>query len=377
MKHTEVSTPLKRIDVTQPYLPPLEEFIPYLERIWSSRQLSNSGPMHVELERALAEYLGVPHVALLANGTLALLIALEALGIEGEVVTTPFSFAATTHALHWKGIKPVFADIDPVTLNLDPACVESAITPATRAILAVHTYGQPADVHGLQEIAERHGIRLIYDAAHSFGVRDEGGSILRHGDLSVLSFHATKVFSTFEGGAIVCHDEAMKQRIDRLKNFGIGLDGTVEESGINGKMNEVQAAFGLLQLRHVDQAISLRRRVDERYRERLASVPGIRLVPLLSGVIQNYSYFPVIVEEEFKETRDSLLLRLQSHGIFARRYFHPLLSNIAPYCELPSAAPHALPVANRCAERVLCLPLSPNLTPGDVDHVVDVLTGNS
>jgi len=362
-----------RIDVTQPYLPPLEEFTPYLERIWASRQLTNGGAMHVEFERALADYLGVAHISLLANGTLALMVTLEALQSEGEVITTAFSFVATAHALSWKKLKPVFADIDAHTHNHDPGAVERAITPQTRAILAVHTYGQPADIVALQGIADRHGLQLIYDAAHSFGVRDAGGSILRHGDASILSFHATKVFTTFEGGAIVCRDADLKKRVDRLKNFGFGEDGSIADCGINAKMNEVQAAFGLLQLRHVDHAIGLRRRLDARYRERLSGIDGVRLIPLLPGVTQNYSYFPILIEAGFRESRDALLARMQQHGIFARRYFYPLLSNIERYCSLPSAQRDNLPVSNRSAQSVLCLPISPNLGEADVDRIVSVI----
>jgi dTDP-4-amino-4,6-dideoxygalactose transaminase len=366
---------MRRIEVTRPHLPPLEEFIPYLTEIWESQRLSNCGPFHLQLEAALAEYLGVEHIALLSNGTMALVVAFEALQLGGEVITTPYSFVATTHALRWKRITPVFADIDPATLNIDPAKVEAAITPRTSAILAVHAYGQPSNVAALQAIADAHGIKLIYDAAHSFGVRDAGGSTLRYGDLSILSFHATKVFTTFEGGAIVCRDAAMKKRIDRLKNFGLSGDDPVLEAGVNGKMNELQAAFGLLQLKHVDSAIRARQAVDSRYRELLDGVSGISVVALLAGVVQNYSYFPILVEARYRETRDQLYARLAEHQVFARRYFYPLISNMPVYSDIASGSKDNLPLANLCAEQVLCLPISPDLTRDEVDLIASLIRG--
>ena len=362
-----------QIYVTQPYLPPLDEFIPYLQRIWESKRLTNSGPFHLQLEVALAEFLGVDHIALLANGTMALLIALEALQLTGEVITTPYTFVATTHSLRWKGLTPVFVDINSDSLSIDPARIEAAITPRTSAILAVHVYGQPSDVVALQRIADTHNIKLIYDAAHSFAVQDEGGSILKHGDLSILSFHATKVFTTFEGGAIICRDIAMKRRIDCLKNFGLEEAGAAIETGINGKMSELHAAFGLAQLEHVRTAINLRQGRDSRYRQQLAGVPGIKLVTLKAGVTQNYSYFPILVQDEYRQSRDELCLRLHDKQVFARRYFSPLISNSAIYSALPSANKRNLPVANRCESQVLCLPLSPSLTDADVDRIVAII----
>jgi dTDP-4-amino-4,6-dideoxygalactose transaminase len=362
-----------RIDVTAPSLAPLAEFLPYLEQIWASRRLSNDGPFHIELEAAVAAYLGVEHVALLSNGTSALLLALAALELQGEVVTTPFSFVASSHALRWAGLEPVFADIDPLTLNIDPASVEAAITPRTSAILAVHTYGPPCDVVALRDIAHRHGLRLIYDAAHSFGVNDAGGSILRHGDLSVLSFHATKVFSTLEGGAIVCRDAGMKRRIDRLKNFGLDGDAPVGDIGINAKMNELQAAFGLMQLKHLDAAIRSRAALDARYRHWLRRLPGIVLPPSAPGITPNHAYFPILVTPAHGETRDQIQARLAESNIHARRYFFPLISNMPAYSALPSSSPSRLPVANLRAAQVLCLPLSPDLGVEQVDRIAALI----
>ena len=294
------------IFVTQPLLPPLEEFVPYLEKIWESKWLTNCGPFHQELEKELANYLGVEHLALFTNGTIALVTALQALRITGEVITTPFSFVATAHSLLWNGIKPVFVDIHPQTFNLDPKKIEAAITPNTSAILPVHVYGNPCDVENIQEIANRYGLKVIYDAAHAFGVDYKGESILRHGDLSILSFHATKVFNTFEGGAIICPDAKTKKRIDDLKNFGFADEVTVVAPGINGKMNELQAAFGLLQLKHIDKAIDRRREIDDCYRKSLATVPGISCPSLPTESTSNYSYFPVLVENKYSLSRDEL-----------------------------------------------------------------------
>jgi len=362
-----------RIDVTEPYLPPLEEFIPYLQQIWESKRLTNSGPLHLQLEMELAEFLGVDHIALLANGTTALLIAFEALQLSGEVITTPYSFVATTHALRWKNLTPVFVDIDPDSLTIDPKKIEAAITPRTSAILAVHVYGQPCDVAAVQRIADTHHIKLIYDAAHSFAVQDQGGSILRHGDLSILSFHATKVFTTFEGGAVVCRDAEMKHRIDSLKNFGLGGMDAAFDAGINGKMSEIHAAFGLVQLQHVRKAINLRKRIDNRYRQQLGGIPGIKLFSLTAGITQNYSYFPILIQESYGTSRDELYYLLSDQQIFARSYFSPLISNCASYRILPSARKNNLPIANFCEDQVLCLPLSPSLTDEDVDRIVAVI----
>lgn len=358
--------------VTQPALPPLEEFIPYLERIWAGRQLTNGGPFHREFEEALARHLGVQQLALFANGTLGLVTALQALRITGEVITTPYSFVATGHALLWNGIKPVFVDILAEDFCIDPALIEAAITPQTTAIMGVHAYGFPCAVAAIQDIADRYGLKVVYDAAHAFGVDDAGGSILRHGDLSVLSFHATKVFNTFEGGAIVCPDARTKQRIDYLKNFGFDSETSVVATGINGKMNEFQAALGMLQLKYVDESIAARATIDANYREMLAEVPGI-VCPQPPPIRWNHAYFPILVEPAFPLSRDELYERLKSEGIFSRRYFYPLISDFPMYRGLESAAPSRLPVARRMADRVLCLPIYPALAPEEQQHIVDAI----
>ncbi|HEY6872878.1 MAG TPA: DegT/DnrJ/EryC1/StrS family aminotransferase [Geobacteraceae bacterium] len=365
----------KPIYVTQPFLPPLEEFIPYLEKIWENKWLTNAGPFHQELEAKLAEYLGVDHLALFANGTLALVTALQALRITGEVITTPFSFVATAHSLLWNGIKPVFVDIDPETFNLDPEKIEAAITPHTTAILPVHVYGNPCDVEKIQKIADTYGLKVIYDAAHAFGINYKGESLLKHGDLSVLSFHATKVFNTFEGGAIVCPDAKTKKRIDDLKNFGFADEVTVVAPGINGKMNEVQAAFGLLQLKHVDKAIDRRREINAHYREQLSSVSGISCRPLIVEATNNFSYFPVIVENEYPLSREELYEKLRNHGIYSRRYFYPLISSFPMYRGLQSALPGNLPVATKIAEKILCLPIYPDLSEESQNRIIEIIKG--
>lgn len=364
----------KKLNVTEPYLPPLSEFIPYLEKIWSERRLTNNGPFHQQFETALASYLGVPYVSLFANGTLALVTALQTLRITGEVITTPYSFVATAHALLWNNIKPVFADIDPFTFTLDPELIEARITPQTSAILPVHCYGRPCNVERIQEIADTYGLKVIYDAAHAFGVTRKEVSLLVHGDLSVLSFHATKVFNTFEGGAIVCPDAKTKQRVDFLKNFGFANETTVMAPGINGKMSEINAAFGLLQLGHIEVALARREACDARYRETLTGVAGISIPPLPVDAKSNHPYFPVLVEPAYPLSRDHLYLKLRRHNIYARRYFYPLISDMPMYRGLASAAPASLPHARSVAERVLCLPLHPNLDLVDVDRVVDVVT---
>jgi dTDP-4-amino-4,6-dideoxygalactose transaminase len=363
------------IYVTRPLLPPLEEFLPYLEEIWESGWLTNAGPFHQKLEKALAEHLGVRHLSLFSNGTIALVTALQCLRITGQVITTPYSFVATSHALLWNGIEPVFVDIEAATCNLDPKRIEAAITPRTTAILPVHCYGNPCDVDGIQTIADRYGLKVIYDAAHAFGVTHKGTSLLNFGDLSVLSFHATKAFNTFEGGAIVCPDARTKQRIDYLKNFGFADEVTVVAPGINGKMNEIQAAFGLLQLRHIDASIRRRRDLDERYRALLRDVGGIRCLPLPADSGHNYSYFPVLVEAEYPLTRDELYHLMKQVGVFARRYFFPLISDFPMYRGLPSAGPDLLPTAQSISSRILCLPIYPTLPLHEVDRVVDVIKG--
>lgn len=363
------------IFVTQPFLPPLEEFIPYLQQIWDSRILTNGGPLHQQLEQALCEYLGVEHIALFNNGTSALVTALQALELSGEVITTPYSFVATAHALLRNGLTPVFVDIDPHTLNLDPTKIEAAITPNTSAILPVHCYGNPCDVAAIQAIADRHGLKVLYDAAHAFGVQDAGGSILRHGDLSVLSFHATKVFNTFEGGAIVCPDAATKRRIDALKNFGIVDEVTVTAAGLNGKLSEIHAAAGLLQLKHLDQALQRRAEVDRAYRELLSDVPGIRVLEGTGQTVANYAYFPILVEDDYPLSRDALYQRLKERQIFARRYFYPLISAFPMYRTHPAAEPANLPVAGAVADRVLCLPIYPALTDAELQRVLEIVKG--
>lgn len=362
------------IYVTEPYLPPLDEFIPYLKEIWESKRLTNNGPMHQQLEKALCEYLEVPEIALFNNGTIALLTALQALRISGEVITTPFSFVATAHSLLWNGITPVFVDVDPGTLNLDPHKVEAAITPRTTAIMPVHCYGTPCDVAAIQKIADTYNLKVIYDAAHAFGVKDEGGSIFRHGDLSVVSFHATKVFNTFEGGAIVCPDKKTKQHIDNLKNFGIVNETTVVATGINGKMSEVNAAFGLLQLQHIDKAIEDREKVYRYYHEALGETAGIDILgPIKSaGIRHNYSYLPIMVGDSYPLTRDELYDLLRKNNIYARRYFYPLISNHSMY---RGAEFQRFPVdvATFASERVICLPIYPGLSSAEILKIANII----
>jgi dTDP-4-amino-4,6-dideoxygalactose transaminase len=362
--------PDKTIYVTQPDLPPLEEFIPYLEKIWDNKILTNGGPFHQQLENALCEYLGVEYISLFTNGTLALVTALQALRVTGEVITTPYSFIATTHSLLWNGIRPVFVDIDPVTFNLDPEKIEAAITPHTTAILPVHCYGYPCAVDRIKKISDTYGLKVIYDAAHAFGVEDLGGSILRHGDLSILSFHATKVFNTFEGGAIVCPDAKSKERIDFLKNFGIADETTVIAPGINGKMNEIQAAMGVLQLENVGSAIAHRQNVDRIYRNELKSVDGLTIPVSPTSARHNYSYFPVLVESEFPLSRDELYEDLKSHGIYSRRYFYPLISDFPMYNGLPSADRGNLVEAAKTAQKILCLPIYPALEKDQLQRII-------
>jgi dTDP-4-amino-4,6-dideoxygalactose transaminase len=363
----------ERIYVTQPHLAPLEEFIPYLQQIWDSKVLTNGGPFHQQFEAALCKYLGVRHLALFTNGTLALLTALQALRVTGEVITTPYSFVATAHSLVWNGIKPVFVDVDPGTLNLDPAKIEAAITPQTTAIMPVHCYGKPCDVAAIQKIADNYNLKVIYDAAHAFGVQTEAGSVLEHGDLAVLSFHATKVFNTFEGGAIICQDAKTKQRIDHLKNFGFVDETTVVASGINGKMSEINAAFGLLQLQHIDEALARRAQIDAIYRERLRDVPGIRCLPKAGEKTANHSYFPILVGPEYPISRDALYQKFRDHDIYARRYFYPLISDFPIYRGLPSARRENLPVAYAAAQQVLCLPIFPALTDNMLDRIIGLI----
>ena len=373
-KQKELTKPEKYVYVTEPFLPPLEEFQVYLKEIWESKWLTNNGRFHQEFEKQLCKYLGVRYISLFANGTLALITALQALRITGEVITTPFSFVATTHSLHWNGINPVFADIEPEYHTLDPEKIEKKITPKTTAILPVHVYGNPCKVDEIQKIADTYGLKVIYDAAHAFGVKLNGTSICNYGDLSVLSFHATKVFNTFEGGAIVCHDEKMKNRIDFLKNFGFAGETTVVGPGINAKMNEFQAALGLLQLKYIDEVINKRRLNFELYREALRDIPGIRYLEEMDGVHHSYSYFPIFIDSKiFGHTRDDTYKNLKNKNIYGRRYFFPLISRFPTYRELSSADPANLQVAEESASRVICLPIYPELTISDIEIITSHL----
>lgn len=362
-----------KIYVTKPSLPPLKDFIPHLEKIWSSGFITNGGPYHQKLEEALCKYLGVQYISLFTNGTIALVTALQSLRITGEVITTPYSFVATSHSLIWNGIKPIFVDIDPVTLNLDPKKIEAAITPQTTAILPVHCYGHPCDVDAIQEIADNYNLKVIYDAAHAFGVDCHCGSVLNHGDLSVLSFHATKVFNTFEGGAIVCPDLKTKTRIDQLKNFGHAGEVSVVAPGINGKMSEFNAALGLLQLDYVDEAILKRKLVDSAYRSGLKGVRGVECLTGLGEKRSNYAYFPILIRPEYPISRDELYSKLKEYGINSRRYFYPLISQFPMYRALPSARQENLPIASLAALEILCLPIYPDLSLDVVEQIVELI----
>jgi dTDP-4-amino-4,6-dideoxygalactose transaminase len=361
------------IYVTQPYLPPLAEFIPYLEKIWENKILTNGGPFHQQLERELCDYLGVKHICLFTNGTIALVTALQALRITGEVITTPYSFVATAHSLVWNGIKPVFVDVDPNTLNLDPSRIEAAITPQTTAIMPVHCYGHPCDVDAIQKIADNYNLKVIYDAAHAFGVQCHCGSVLNHGDLSVLSFHATKVFNTFEGGAIICPDEKTKTRIDQLKNFGHVGELNVVAPGINGKMSEISAAFGLLQLKHIDQALARRKAIDAAYRQQLKDIKGILCLNDAGEKVANYAYFPILVNADYPISRDALNQKLKDVGINPRRYFYPLITEFPMYRGLPSAHRENLPIATAASSQVLCLPIYPDLPMSAVEEITSFI----
>ncbi|MBL8028977.1 MAG: DegT/DnrJ/EryC1/StrS family aminotransferase [Fibrobacteres bacterium] len=364
------------IYVTKPSLPPMEEYLPYLSKIWDTKQLANNGPFHQELEAKLCEYLKVKYISLFSNGTLALVTALQSLRITGEVITTPYSFVATTHALWWNNIKPTFVDIEPNTFNIDPEAIEAAITPHTTAIMPVHVYGNPCDVHKIKDIADSYGLKVIYDACHTFGVTLKGEPVLNFGDLSVMSFHATKVYNTFEGGAIVCHDAATKKRIDNLKNFGFTNETTVVTPGINAKMNEAQAAMGLLQLKHVDRFIAERKAVAEKYREILKDVPGVTLLHDLPDVKHCYSYFPIFINKaEFGRTRDDIYEEFKKHNIFTRRYFYPLISQFPTYKGIESAHPGKMPVAERVTQEVINLPFFPDLDDDTISEICSVIKG--
>lgn len=362
------------ITVTSPLLPKLEDFNELLKQIWDSKWITNNGQFHQQLEKALAEYLGVPFISLFTNGTLPLITALQALHITGEVITTPYSFVATTHALWWNGIKPVFVDIDPSNCGLDPEKIEAAITPRTTAIMPVHCYGKPCDMERIQAIADKYGLKVIYDAAHAFGVKVNGDSVLNQGDMSTLSFHATKVYNTLEGGALVVKDAATKQRIDYLKNFGFAGETEVVAPGINSKMDEVRAAYGLLNLKQVDDAIEARHQVAIRYREALRDVKGIHFFDDMPGVRHNYSYFPIFVDaEQYGMTRDELYFKIKENNVLGRRYFYPLISTFSTYRGLESARPENLPVATRIANEVICLPMHHALNVADVQRVLKLI----
>lgn len=360
------------ITVTSPLLPSLDEFTESLKEIWGSKWITNNGQFHQKLEAALAEYLKVPYVSLFTNGTLPLLTTLQALRITGEVITTPYSFVATTHALWWNGIKPVFVDIDPSTGNIDPKKIEAAITPRTTAILPVHVYGKPCDTEAIQAIADKYGLKVIYDAAHAFGVEVNGESLLNAGDMSTLSFHATKVFNTIEGGAMVMHDEKTKQRIDYLKNFGFANEVEVVGPGINSKMDEIRSAYGLLNLKQVDAAIAARQKVAVAYREALRNVDGISFWDDMPGVRHNYSYFPIFVDaEKYGMTRDELYMKMKDQGVWGRRYFYPLISEFSTYRGLESSRPENLPNAHRMADTVICLPMHHALEENEIDRILE------
>ena len=363
----------KLITVTSPLLPKLEDFIPMLQDIWDRKWLTNNGHYHKELEKALADYLGVQYISLFTNGTLPLITALQALRISGEVITTPYSFVATTHSIWWNGLKPVFVDVEEETGNIDPEKIEAAITPHTTAIMPVHVYGTPCNMKRIQEIADIYGLKVIYDAAHAFGVKKNGESVLKAGDMSTLSFHATKVYNTVEGGALVCHDEATKKRIDYLKNFGFAGETTVVAPGINSKMDEIRAAYGLLNLKQVDDAIAKRKATAEKYRAALKDVPGIRFLNDIEGVHHNYAYFPIFISTEYGISRDALYEKLKEHNIYGRRYFYPLISTFSAYKGLDSANPANLPVAHKLADQVLCLPMFAGLTDEDIDRTIKVI----
>ena len=362
------------IYVTQPVLPALKEFIPYLEQIWENKILTNGGPLHQQLEGELCEYLGVEYLSLYNNGTIALITALQAVDLKiGEVITTPYTFLATAHAICWNNLTPVFVDVDPRTANIDPQKVEQAITDKTVAILPVHCYGIACDVEALQTIAQKHKLKLIYDAAHAFGAKYKGQSLLNYGDLSAVSFHATKVFNTFEGGAIVCHSAEMKQRIDQLRNFGIANETTVNDIALNGKLSEVHAALGLLQLKNIDQALQARGKVDHRYRELLAEVDGIRCMQRLHLEKDNYAYFPIVVSEPHPLSRDQLFEKFKQHHIFARKYFYPLMTELSVYQQYQADTPQA----KLLSEQVLCLPMYPTLSAEDIYRIVQVIKEES
>ncbi|MDR2848597.1 MAG: DegT/DnrJ/EryC1/StrS family aminotransferase [Bacteroidales bacterium] len=365
---------IEKILVTSPLIPDLKDFIPYLEQIWESKQLTNMGIFHEQLEKELCNYMRAANLTLTSNGTLALIIALRALRISGEVITTPYSFVATTHSLWWNNIKPVFVDIEPETLTIDPKKIEAAITPATTAILPVHVYGNPCKTEEIQQLADRYGLKVIYDAAHTFGAFLNGTPLTEYGDMSILSFHATKVFSTIEGGAVISHHQKTKEQLDYLKNFGYHDETTIINPGINAKLNELQAAYGLATLKMVDKAIAARKKVAETYRKALTDARGIGLLPEVPGLQSNYAYFPVLVDEkEYGMSRDELYFKLRNNNIFVRRYFYPLISKFPIYWGMSSASPENLPVAEKSASQILCLPIHQDLTEKNVSDVINLI----
>lgn len=363
----------KMITVTSPLLPDLKEFEKYLEDIWNRKWLTNNGFYHKELEKALAEYLGVEYISLFTNGTLPLITALQALGLRnGEIITTPYSFVATTHSIWWNGLTPVFVDVDPVTGNIDPDKIEAAITEKTVAIMPVHVYGTPCDTDRIQKIADKYNLKVIYDAAHAFGVKVNGESILKAGDISTLSFHATKVYNTVEGGALICSSAEMKKKIDQLKNFGFTGEITVEAPGINSKMDEIRSAYGLLNLKQVDAAIESRKKTAEKYKAALKNVKGIRFLEDMYGVHHNYSYFPIFIDaKEYGMIRDELYEKMKSQNVLGRRYFYPLITEFEPYKEYPSANAENLPIAKKMADEVVCLPMYAFMEEEDIQRVLD------
>ena len=368
------SSDKKSIYVSKPALPPLEDLMPLLEQIWENRILTNNGPLHNKFEKKIKEYLGVKYISLFSSGTSSLLAALKALDIKGEVITTPYSFVATSHSLIWSNLSPVFVDIDDNTFNLNPDKIEDAISERTTAIMPVHSYGIPCDTEKIQTLAEKYKLKVIYDAAHAFGVECDCGSLLSHGDLSVISFHATKVFNTFEGGAIVCDNEDTKAKIDLIKNYGFKSESEVITEGVNFKMNEFQAAIGLLQLDHVDEYINKRSIISKTYRKAIKNIQGLKCMSFPQVIRHNYSYFPILVEENYPLSRNKLHEKLRSGGVFTRRYFSPLITQFPMYRNLPSARAANLPIATMIASKVICLPIYPDLSNTDIDRILDLIT---
>lgn len=373
---------MERITVTSPLLPDLDEFHALLKQIWDKKWITNNGSFHRQLERELAEYLGVQYISLFTNGTLPLITALQALHITGEVITTPYSFVATTHSIWWNGAHPVFVDVDPLTGNIDPDKIEGAITPRTTAIMPVHVYGKPCDVERIDTIAKKYNLKVIYDAAHAFGVTYKGKNVLEYGDLSTLSFHATKVYNTIEGGAMIMHDAEMKQRIDYLKNFGFAGETEVVGPGINSKMDEIRSAYGILNLRQVDSAITMRRKVARQYVEALKGIEGLTTFPYIEEsfgneeqqTTLNYSYFPIFVDEkQYGMSRDELYFKMKDNDVLGRRYFYPLISTFATYRTLPSANPQNLPNAHKLADTVICLPIHHALSEAEVNRIISLI----